>query len=197
MSTTPSGSASGRSSAATDDEGRPATDGGERPATDGRGPDERDGQSSGWADDRWRSGIDLLVFAVVGGWLWLVAGVPGVAATVLLALAWVVLPNVAVFAAGQIAVVALVPAETPLTTTAVPVVALAGLLVTTTVTAHRVRDAFAVVVALALVGALAAGTYALAGSLWVAVLAVLLASAAGFVSLDLIALSEFGDPDES
>ncbi|QLH81349.1 hypothetical protein [Halosimplex pelagicum] len=150
-----------------------------------------------WADDRWRSGADLVVFAAVGAAFWWVAGVPGVAVTVLLALAWVVLPNVAVFVIGQFAVVALVPSEAALASTALPMVALGGLLVTTTITGSRLRDALAVVVSLALVGAVAAVTYGLTGILWLAVLGVLLASAVGFVSLDLIALSEFGETDES
>jgi len=160
-------------------------------------PDERHSggatEHTGWTDQCWRSGADLLVLALVGVALWTTAGVPGVAVTLLLAIVWIVLPNPAVFVVGQAAVAAFVPAEASAVSTALPAAALCGLLLTTTVTDSRLRDATAVVVALALVGTVAVATHSLAGAQWLTALAVLVASATGFVSLDLIALSEFGE----
>lgn len=147
---------------------------------------------SSWTDDRWRSKVDLLVLIAVGAAFWLVAGIPGLSVTVVLGAAWVILPNVAVFVAGVVAVAALVP-DAPLELTVPPIVALSGLLLTTTLTGDRLRDSLATLVALALVGAVALAAYSLTGTVWVAVVAVLVASAAGFVSLDLIALSAFSE----
>jgi len=165
------------------------------PPTD-RGNEPSDPAPPGWRDERWRSGVDLVVLGLVGIALWLVAGVGGVVATVLLALAWVVLPNVAVFVLGLIAVGALVPAEAPTASVALPVIAVSGLLLTATVTGDRLRDPLAVVLALAVFGNVAIVVYRLSSLVWVTALAVLLAGAVGFVSLDLIALSAFGGTDE-
>ncbi|WP_415380188.1 hypothetical protein [Halosimplex sp. TS25] len=159
--------------------------GGERASTDTTG--------SGWTDGRWRSGVDVLVLVAVAAAFWLVAGVPGVAAAGVLAIAWLVLPNVAVFVAGVVATAALVPEGAPLSSTVLPLSALGVLLLTTTITGDRLRDPLAVIVALVIVGAVAAAAYSLTNIRWVAVVAVLVASAVGFVSLDLIALSEFGE----
>ncbi|MFC7140586.1 hypothetical protein ACFQMA_12210 [Halosimplex aquaticum] len=147
----------------------------------------------GWTDGRWRSWVDALVLVAVGAAFWLVAGATGVAAAGALALAWLVSPNVAVFVAGVVATVALVPEGAPRSSTVLPLAPLGGLLLTATITGDRLRDPLAVIIAFALVGAVAAAAYSLTNVLWVAVVAVLVASAAGFVSLDLIALSEFGE----
>ncbi|WP_459191549.1 hypothetical protein [Halosimplex sp. J119] len=159
--------------------------------TDDRG--ESEATNIDWTDGRWRSGVDALVLIAVGAAFWWVAGIPGVVATAALAVAWFVLPNVAVFVAGVVATAALVPEETPRLSVALPLVALGGLLLTSTITGDRLRDPLTVLLALALVGAVAVAAYTLTNVLWMAVVAVLVASAAGFVSLDLIALSEFGE----
>lgn len=145
-----------------------------------------------WIDGRWRSWLDVLAFLAVGWAFWVAAGVPGAVVTALLVVGWLVLPNVAVFVAGVIALAALVPPDTSLATGALPVGALVVLLVTTTVTDSRLRDGVAVLVVLVALLAVGASVYSFTGSLWPALAAVVLGSTAGFVSLDLTALSRFG-----
>lgn len=164
--------------------------------TDGHVDESRDGldaTSPRWRDDVWRSRRDPLVLAFVGVTFWAAGGLPGLGAAALLAVTWTVLPNVAVFVAGQIALVALVPAEASLATKALPAAALVGLLATTTGTDEFRGDTLALLGTLAVLLLVAFVAYSLSGLIWLTVAAVIVASVVGFVTLDLIALTRLGE----
>ena len=156
------------------------------------------------ADDRlvrswspeWRSRADLVVLAAVVGAFGVVAGLPGVAVGVGLALGWVVLPNVAVFAAGVVAATALVPDGAALPTAVPPVGALAGLLCTSTVSDDRIRDVGAVLGAWTALTAVVFGVYVTTDALWLAALALAAVGGVGFISVDLFGLNQSGLPDD-
>jgi len=149
-----------------------------------------------WRDDAWRSPVDLLVLAAVVWSFGVVAGQQGYLAGGALVITWLLVPPVAVFAAGSIALVAVVPAGTPVEVLAVPASALAGLLLTTRTGGGRLRNGVVLVGAWLALGAVAWGSYALTGAIWLAGVALLLAGAAGSVTLDIMSLSRLRTSDE-
>jgi len=163
-----------------------------------------DGERNGWGDtfvtnsvvpwngDPWRSPVDVIPLTVLVGWFWYAAGLRGFAVGMILALLWLVLPNVGVFAAGGVALTATVPEGVPLAVVAVPALALAGLLVTTPVGVGRFGEVSTVLVIWGVLAGVAWAMVVATGTVWVAGLVVLVAALAGYVSLDLILLSRVG-----
>jgi len=158
-----------------------------------------------WRDAGWRSPVDLLGLAATVAAFWFVADVPGALAGGALVLAYLFVPPVAVFAAGIVAVAALVPPGSPAEVVVIPLAPLTVLLLTTptgstgltgsTGTGRLRLGVVFVGTGLALAGVVALAL-ALTDTLWLAGLALLLAGAAGHVSVDLMTLSGVGATDE-
>lgn len=148
-----------------------------------------------WSSE-WRSRADIIVLVAVVGAFGVVAGFPGVAVSIGLALGWVVLPNVVVFAAGVVTASALVPDGAPLLNSALPIGALGGLLCTSTISDDRVRDIRAVLAAWAGLTVVVFGVYLTTDALWLAALALAAVGGVGFISVDLFGLNQSGLLDD-
>ncbi|WP_436932588.1 hypothetical protein [Halosimplex halobium] len=162
------------------------------------------GERDGWSqfDDRpsWppsrEAQTDLLVIGVVTiilGWM---AGPLGIVAGILLAGLWTVLPNVVVFAAGQVVVIALVPGEPIAVTNLLPVVILGGLLITTGVSDTRVRDGTLMLGIWIAIGGVIGAVYLWTETLWVTAVGLLAIAMAGFISLAIHSYRQVGDEHE-
>lgn len=166
----------------------------DRPDPDGA--DERSERRVQSWSDQWRSRADIGVLVLVAAAFGLSAGVAGLAVGFGLALAWLVLPNVAVFTAGVIALVALVPGDASLLSKALPVGALTALAVTTTLSGDRLRDGAATLTVGAVLTTLVVGVHAASGSLWVGGIALGLVAVAGFVGMTVYELRQRGVFDD-
>jgi hypothetical protein len=145
-----------------------------------------------WRDGGWRSPMDLLALAGTVGALWLVADTTGAVAGGALVVSYFLLPPVAVFAAGTVVATALVPAGSAPVLLAIPVAPLAVLLLTTpagSTGGSRLRHAVVLAGVGLVLGGVAVLTLVLTGAPWLAGLALSLAAAAGYVSVDLMTLS--------
>ena len=152
-----------------------------------------------WRDAGWRSPLDLLALAATAGAFWLVADVTGALAAAALAVVYLFVPPVGVFAAGAVAATALVPAGSPPEIVALTVSPPVVFLLTTPtdrgIRSH-LRQTGAVGAAALLVGGVTVLTLVVADATWLAGVALLVAGAAGYVSVDLMTLSNVGADDE-
>ena len=148
-----------------------------------------------WSSD-WRPRSALVVLVLVAATFGLTAGLPGLAVGIALTVAWFALPTVAVFAAGTIAHAAVVPRGAPLGSTVLPMLALAGLLFVTTISADRLRDWGVLAVAWLGLGGLVAIAWVLTETVWVAGLTLAVAGLVGFVSVAYFGLQRVGVTDE-
>lgn len=155
--------------------------------------DEADTESwpSSWRRQR-QSRLDL---GILGGTIvafGVAADLPGIAAGLILAVSWRVLPNVAVFAAGVIALVAVLPAEASLVTKGLPVLALSALLYTTTISEDHLRDSGVVLGVWVILGALLLATWTLSASLWITAIVLVGLAGAGFIGIAVFGLKQLG-----
>jgi len=142
-----------------------------------------------WKDDHWRSPLDLPVLAVLAWSLWRVGDVSGLAVGAALALSWLLVSNVAVFAAGVVALTALVPGDAPPEVLVVPAVALTGLLVTTSGGTGRIRETLVLLATWGVLSGAAVVVFAGTNEVWIAGVCVLVLAIAGYVSLNLTLVS--------
>ncbi|QLH76893.1 hypothetical protein HZS55_06065 [Halosimplex rubrum] len=139
---------------------------------------------------------DLLVIGAVTSMLTWAAGPTGIVAGVVLVGLWSVLPNVAVFAIGQIIITALLGGEALSIGTLVPVATLGGLLTTTGISDGIVRNAGLLYVLWVGIAVIVAVIYLWTAAVWVAAAVSLAVAMAGFISLAIHSYRQVGDEYE-
>lgn len=154
-----------------------------------------DGQENPWPallreqrQSRVDGGILLLVVVTFG----VTAGLPGIATGLVLAGSWFVFPNVAVFAAGVIALVAVIPSDAAILTKGLAFAALSGLLLTTTISDDRLRDRGAILGAWAVLGLALLASWILSEALWISAAVLSGAAIAGFTGITVFELKQLG-----
>lgn len=179
----------------TSDDGAVQPAASEQHGSDGGDERLRVGLNQIWSRD-WRALSGEAVLAVVAVTFGFAAGLEGLAVGILLGLAWTLLPTVAVFAVGVVGLAAIVPGDAGVFSLALPVVALAGLLVTTGVSTSRRRDATVVLSGWIALGGITAAVYMLTETLWIAAVTLITVGVAGFISLSVNALTRTNVIDE-
>lgn len=142
-----------------------------------------------WRRDTWRSPLDAVALLAVVGSFWVVAGTDGLVVGAALVVLWYLLPTIAVFAAGAVALVGLVPSESPMNAVGIPAIALSGLLLSNILGTGSARDLGTLVAAGVVVGGLGGVTLVGTDAAWMSGLVLLITTAAGYVAIDILALS--------
>jgi len=150
--------------------------------------------TASWRSQR-QSRVDIGILSLTVVAFGVTADLPGIVAGLILALSWRVLPNVAVFAAGIIALVALVPSEASLVMKGLPVIALSGLVCTTTISEDYVRDSAVVFGLWAVLSALLLVSWTLSESLWITAIILIGLAGTGFIGIAVFGLKQLGALD--